>query len=348
MTANWIHKNNCGPAGQLSKFLERTLNPLSINTRAVSVMLHRIFRINIWAFCLALFLAGSQACFASEPEWVGVIGRQPLCPKHAGSRTYRSETIQKGNTIAFIECTSYRDNEGCHYNAEINIDRSGSRKSVQIPNPGEFQQYLIVDFSPDASQLLVQAGSQVGALLLPNGGINWQKKEDLFHWENCIANTQPLGFTADGKIVIQAGPSMWVSTKRPPDCVDNRGLYEADLAAQKVTRLPDSKKIEHYGKIKQLPFQDCKSDPDIAAECFNVHGRLSVYNGAGVRRIWWIGTKHMLYIPDEFAMPESLASTLTMGVDIYGDFLVCPLEKQKAGHMQRVCVEKAQRLVIDQ
>jgi hypothetical protein len=145
-----------------------------------------------------------------------------------------------------------------------------------------------------------------------------------------------LTFLLAGFQTCIAGESEWrLVVGRQPLCPEQAGR-----------RTYRSESLQK-GKIKQSPFQECKSDPDIKGDCFNVHGRLRVYNGAGVRRIWWIGTKHMLYIPDEFAMPESLESKLTMGVDIYADFLVCPLEKQKAGHMQRVCIEKAQHIVID-
>jgi hypothetical protein len=305
-------------------------------------------RINLWAICLAFLLAWVHASFAAEMEWQSVIGHQPQCPKQAGGRMYRSEILKRGNSTASIVCTSQRDAEGCHYSAEIQIEINGEKRSYPIPNPSQGQQHEIVDFSPDASQLLIRGvqAAQVGVLPLPDGEINWQTIKSLFSWGDCAAQVMPQGFLANGKAVIQTEPSPWPSTSRPANCVDRWGFYEVDFSAQKAVRLPNSPKIEHYGKIKRLSFQACKSDPDIVAECFTIHGRISVYNGSGVRRIWRIGTKRMLYVPDEFAIPESLRE-LTMGVDIYGDFLICPLEKQKPGHMQRVCIEKAQHLAID-
>ena len=45
-------------------------------------------------------------------------------------------------------------------------------------------------------------------------------------------------------------------------------------------------------------------------------------------------------------MPKSIEEKLKLGVDIYGDFEVCPLSREKPGEMQFVCIESASNLVV--
>ena len=86
----------------------------------------------------------------------------------------------------------------------------------------------------------------------------------------------------------------------------------------------------------------CKSNPQLAAACFTVHGRLSAYNGTPSLRIWPIGTHRLLGIlkdEDPLALPENIRNEVGFEKDIYGDFLVCPFTQSKPGQMQFVCVE---------
>lgn len=87
---------------------------------------------------------------------------------------------------------------------------------------------------------------------------------------------------------------------------------------------------------------DCKSNPQLIAACFTVHGRLSAYNGTPSLRIWPIGTRRLLGIladEDLLAIPENIRNEVGFGKDIYGDFSVCPFTESKPGQMQFVCVE---------
>ena len=92
-----------------------------------------------------------------------------------------------------------------------------------------------------------------------------------------------------------------------------------------------------------------------------VHGRMAFYEGTHNVRIWPIGTHRLLgveYVPgsvenptDEhpdgvFWMPLELSNTSTFGVEIYGDFEVCPLAKKTPHAMQFVCVESATNMVV--
>ena len=93
----------------------------------------------------------------------------------------------------------------------------------------------------------------------------------------------------------------------------------------------------------------CKSNPQLVAACFTVHGRLSAYNGTPSLRIWPIDTHRLLGIlkdEDPLAIPESIRNTVGFGKDIYGDFLVCPFTKSKPGQMQFVCVEAVSNVQV--
>lgn len=117
----------------------------------------------------------------------------------------------------------------------------------------------------------------------------------------------------------------------------------------------------------------CKT-PDIAASCYWTHGRLSVYNGNPTWRLWKIGTKRILAIlsgPNsqghdvEDSLHPELPPNLERIYDAdyerrvarkewdaefpqsaFGDFEVCPLEPERKGKMQAVCVESARNIVL--
>ncbi len=101
------------------------------------------------------------------------------------------------------------------------------------------------------------------------------------------------------------------------------------------------------------PDKSCRQHPQLAGKCFTVHGRLSVYNGAPALRIWKIDTKRMLGISEQrFAVegyqnvPDAIRNQINQDVDLYGDFLVCPFTRPKAGEMQMVCVEDGKNLQV--
>jgi|SRR5262252_10179896 len=97
--------------------------------------------------------------------------------------------------------------------------------------------------------------------------------------------------------------------------------------------------------------KSCRQHPQLVGKCFNVHGRLSVYNGAPAMRIWKTGTKRMLGISEQrFALPgyrnipDDVRSQVNQEVDLFGDFLVCPFTRPQAGAMQLVCIEAGKNL----
>ena len=103
--------------------------------------------------------------------------------------------------------------------------------------------------------------------------------------------------------------------------------------------------------------ESCRSRSDVAGKCFKVHGRLSVYNGTPSIRLWPIGTKRLLGIldpndvsnaPGPTILPPEIKSKLDWDKDVLGDFLVCPLTRQKPGRMQTVCIESGKNLTVRQ
>lgn len=110
---------------------------------------------------------------------------------------------------------------------------------------------------------------------------------------------------------------------------------------------------EIRGDAGNLP-TSCRSRTDVVGECLSVHGRLSVYNGTPSIRLWPIGTKRLLGIidpkdpsnaPGPTVLPIDIKSKLDGDTNVFGDFLVCPLTRARAGRMQTVCIESAKNLV---
>src|SRR5262245_26504221 len=83
----------------------------------------------------------------------------------------------------------------------------------------------------------------------------------------------------------------------------------------------------------------CSENPEIVGSCFDVHGRLSFWNGTPSARIWRVGTSRMLGIHRD-ELPVELASRISsFDTEAWGDFRVCPFTKERPGHMQMVCIE---------
>jgi hypothetical protein len=104
----------------------------------------------------------------------------------------------------------------------------------------------------------------------------------------------------------------------------------------------------------------CKTDEN-ASICYWTHGRLNFANGDPSYRIWKVGTKRILAVysgPSRFPPRTEADSELPEfppSVDkvfrpptnwIFADFEVCPLEPERKGEMQAVCIESAQNIVV--
>ena len=84
--------------------------------------------------------------------------------------------------------------------------------------------------------------------------------------------------------------------------------------------------------------------------CSKRHGRLSSQNGVGLA-IWLIGSKRVVEVDNDIdELPAQVRRYLTITSPdhsyVFGDFDICPLEADRPGHMRRVCVTGAEKLVV--
>jgi hypothetical protein len=82
--------------------------------------------------------------------------------------------------------------------------------------------------------------------------------------------------------------------------------------------------------------------------CVTHHGRLSSQNGVP-QRLWLIGTRRVVRVDNEMPplLQPYLEMTSTRHSYIYGDWVICPVERDVPGHMRSVCVTGAERLVVE-
>jgi hypothetical protein len=282
-------------------------------------------------------------------------GAAPDCPVNEGKREYRSNTIKLNADEAYILGTAVRQGGKCESTTALHLLRAGHESTILLQHSGH-SDYRLVDFSSDGSQLLIYSIAplqypdeqfrNVDIAKLTVGSaqdIHWINTWDLFGWNGCDATVEPQGFTQDGRIAVIARPSVMQPPRRK-DCVTNESLYVVDLDKGTVTPAPGDLTVKRYVLVPHAETMTCASDPDVVAECFTVHGRLSFWNGSPTARIWWIGTKHMLGVSNE-VLPENVAQYAGWDTDVYGDFRVCPFTKAKTGEMQSVCVDSAKNLV---
>lgn len=140
-------------------------------------------------------------------------------------------------------------------------------------------------------------------------------------------------------------------------------------SAENPTKQAAHSKDMSAGKRK-IP---CKT-PENALLCYWTHGRLAAGNGNPTFRIWRIGTHRMLgvfngpsprpqssldeenpefpmslnkaYNAYDRRMKQELGYISAVPPPAYADFEVCPLEPERAGWMQPVCIESANNIVI--
>ncbi len=304
----------------------------------------------VLSICLFIVSSSVPAQNQKEIAWKPALayGGAPNCPNHAGSRTLKSETVGSGKISAVILGSAEKSQQrGCAFSARLVI--SGvANKAVRLPDPSQ-RGFSIVDFSEDGKKLLL-AGEKnleypneqfrnvsVAVLDLSGGNPTWNNAWDVFGWHDCDAMVEPQGFSSDGRVVFRLRPSVMRPPRRP-DCVASAGLYTTDLAGR-VQHLPDDASVQRYGKLIARSSAPCKTDPDIIAACFSVHGRLSAWNGGPTMRIWHVGTTRILGVDDDSQMPIILQEKMNWGIEAWGDFEVCPLTPERPGWMQMVCIE---------
>jgi hypothetical protein len=102
--------------------------------------------------------------------------------------------------------------------------------------------------------------------------------------------------------------------------------------------------------------KSCKFNPHLVGECYRVHGRAFATNGTPNLRIWQIGTDRILGVTGsgtaddakDAIAPDNLFRALDGDEHfVFGNFEVCPFTQEREGHMRMVCVERADKLVIE-
>ena len=85
-----------------------------------------------------------------------------------------------------------------------------------------------------------------------------------------------------------------------------------------------------YGVAEPSGKMACRQHPQLVAPCFQIRGRLSVYNGAPALRIWPIGSKRLLGVSEgrfllpnyENIPPDIVAQLVTADSAMFADFRV--------------------------
>jgi hypothetical protein len=93
--------------------------------------------------------------------------------------------------------------------------------------------------------------------------------------------------------------------------------------------------------------------PARAGQCGWVHGRFAIYNGAGLRRIWVIGTRRIISIlDDDENIPPAIERYQRDATEhrgkpdgLFGDFYVCARERSRPGWMQHVRLLRTRNLL---
>ena len=102
--------------------------------------------------------------------------------------------------------------------------------------------------------------------------------------------------------------------------------------------------------------KSCKEHPQLSGPCFQLRGRLSIYNGTPSLRLWPVGTTRLLGIsegrfahPDIDNIPRQVRARLgSLDDEVFADFTVCPFASDKPGVMRLICVESATNIVLRQ
>jgi hypothetical protein len=129
------------------------------------------------------------------------------------------------------------------------------------------------------------------------------------------------------------------------------------LAAQAIPKKSAAPATPQKATARKIP---CKTS-DNASLCYWTRGRLNFANGDPSYRIWKVGTKPILAVysgPSHFPPRTEADSELPEfppNVDqvfrppnnwIFADFEVCPLEPERKGEIQAVCIESAKNIVV--
>ena len=97
------------------------------------------------------------------------------------------------------------------------------------------------------------------------------------------------------------------------------------------------------------PAQKTGTQSPYEGKCFGIHGRFTVYTRDRNMVLWPVGTHRLLRVQSGFEIPCKLLDdcsniqTLSDYV-VFGDFVVCPLEKNTPGAMRSVSIKTARNM----
>lgn len=92
----------------------------------------------------------------------------------------------------------------------------------------------------------------------------------------------------------------------------------------------------------------CKRNPAVVDKCYWTKGTLKIWSGSPEVRISVAAPRRVLGVMDieDPIMPDCLHKLLDLNNEIRGEFLVCPFEPERAGHMRMVCVDEVKSVVV--
>jgi hypothetical protein len=80
-------------------------------------------------------------------------------------------------------------------------------------------------------------------------------------------------------------------------------------------------------------------------KCFSTHARFAIYTGDGQEDLWPVGSKRLLGVSGAGDQLEGMTSGVYPGeYYVFGDFVVCPLEKEVPGKKRSVCIKEMKNL----
>jgi hypothetical protein len=247
--------------------------------------------------------------------------------------------------------------KSCDVRVALHVKIAGQAETEIALGHTEYAGVDIVDWSPQHDLILISSEQWSDVLSAPDitvydvldGSRRSVDVAALFAasgWTQCAAIIETTGFTPDGRIAVVAGPGSLLN--RPKDCTSSKSYWAFGLGKRELRQLPANYQQKRYGKVVSPEYRPCKEDPGIVDRCFMIHGRVTYGNGSPQMRIWRVGTDRILGVLDSEneIIPDNLSHQLRgYGVEVYGDFEVCPFTKKRPEEMQMVCVEAASHLV---
>lgn len=174
-----------------------------------------------------------------------------------------------------------------------------------------------------------------------------------------------------GMLLLAAGAGLTASSPGEPQASATNNLRAASQDGARQSSTTSAGMGGAGASKRKVP---CKT-PENASLCYWTHGRLSYYSANFTWLLWKIGTHRLLKICDEPTF-RSMQSTGDCGEpefpaklqsiyaadrrhwkrggghgdyfppDVFADFEICPLEPERKGERQYVCIESAKITLV--